>query len=296
MSSSPSVIWIWTQAARPKTLWAAVAPVLVGSALAWRDGVFHWPSALAALLGGILLQIAANFANDLFDFERGADTHERLGPLRVTHAGLVSPRAMRTALFIVIAIAFAIGIYLVWRGGWPIVAIGLCSIVALILYTGGPFPYGYRGLGELFVFIFFGGAAVGGTYWVQALAITPTAIWVSASMGCLAVAILVVNNLRDIDTDRAAGKRTLAVMLGRTGARVEYVVVLIVAACVPVALVLLHLGTAWVMLATAGTLLAVPMIRTAFRATDGPTLNGVLAQTARLQLLYGILLSIGLNL
>lgn len=252
--------------------------------------------ALAALAGGVLLQIAANFANDLFDFERGADTEKRLGPLRVTHAGLVSPRAMRMALFITIAIAFAIGIYLVWRGGWPIVAIGLCSIVALILYTGGPFPYGYRGLGELFVLMFFGGAAVGGTYYVQALAITPAAIWVSVSMGCLAVAILVVNNLRDIDTDRAAGKRTLAVMLGRTGARVEYVFVMLVAAVVPVVLLLLHLSRAGVLLATVGALLAVPLIRTAYRATDGPTLNNVLAQTARLQLLYGILLSIGLNL
>ncbi|MBD3299665.1 MAG: 1,4-dihydroxy-2-naphthoate polyprenyltransferase, partial [candidate division Zixibacteria bacterium] len=228
--ATPSRAWVWLQASRPKTLWAAVSPVLVGTSLAWRDGGFHLWAAIGAVVGAILLQIAANFSNDLFDFQRGVDTSERLGPLRVTQAGYVTPTQMRRALFTVIGLSVIVGVLLIWRGGWPILAIGVLGIVAAILYTGGPFPYGYRGLGELFVFIFFGVAAVVGTYYVQTLTVTMTAVLLSIPMGLLAVAILVVNNLRDIDTDRQTGKRTLAVILGRSGARMEYAVVVIAAA------------------------------------------------------------------
>ncbi len=293
---TPSRAWVWLQASRPKTLWAAVSPVLVGTSLAWRDGGFHLWAAVGAVIGAILLQIAANFANDLFDFERGADTSERLGPLRVTQAGYVTPTQMRRALFSVVGLAVIIGLLLIWRGGWPILMIGVLGIVAAILYTGGPFPYGYRGLGELFVFIFFGVAAVVGTYYVQTLTVTTTAFLLSLPMGLLAVAILVVNNLRDIDTDRQTGKRTLAVMLGRSGARMEYAVVVIVAALVPAVVLGLGMSSAGVLLASACLLPAWRLIRTVFTTTDGPTMNVVLARTAQLQIVFGVLLAIGLNL
>jgi 1,4-dihydroxy-2-naphthoate octaprenyltransferase len=287
---------IWLHAARPKTLWAGITPVIVGSSLAWRDGLFHTMAAVAALLGALLLQVAANFANDLYDFKHGVDTAERIGPLRVTQAGLVSPAAMRNALVATLSAAFVIGIYLVVRGGWPIVGIGLSAIVATILYTGGPRPYGHLGLGELFVFIFFGVLAVCGTYYVQALTLSTTAILLSLPMGFLAVAVLVVNNLRDIDTDRATGKRTLAVRLGRNGGRWEYTAVLALAGLIPPALVLLQLGGYGVLLGSAAILASIPLIRTVCRSTDGPVLNRALASTARLQLIYGLLVAIGINL
>ena len=294
--SALSPLWVWIQAARPKTLWAAVTPVLVGTALAWHDDVFHPLAAVAALVGAIALQIGANFANDLYDFERGADTEERLGPLRVTQAGLVSPRGMRVALVFVMGLALAVGVYLVSRGGWPIVIVGLSSIAAAVMYTGGPFPYGYHALGEFFVFVFFGVVAVAGTFYVQALTVTMTSVLVSIPMGLLAMAILVVNNLRDIDTDRESGKRTLAVLLGRTGTRIEYLTIMILAGLAPVLLILLDLSGWGTLLASLAIVTAIPLMRTVCTATDGPVLNRVLAQTARTQLIYGILLSIGLNI
>ena len=293
---APSRLSVWIQAARPKTLWAAVAPVLVGTALAWRDGAFHPLAAAAALLGALALQVAANFANDLYDFERGADTEERTGPLRVTQAGLVSPSAMRRALIAALACAFLIGVYLVVRGGWPIVAIGLSSILATIFYTGGPRPYGYMGLGEIFVFLFFGVIAVTGTYYVQSLTVTPTAIILSLSMGFLSVAILVVNNLRDIDTDRQSGKKTLAVRLGQKGARLELATMFVCAALVPALLAGLELCGYGVLLATLAMIGAIPLMRTVCRTNDGPVMNRVLAQTARLQLIYAVSLAVGVNL
>lgn len=296
VGTSVSRVSIWIQAARPKTLWAAVAPVLVGTALAWRDEEFHPLAAIGALLGALALQIAANFANDLYDYEHGADTHGRIGPLRVTQAGLVTPLAMRLALTTALGFAFLVGVFLVVRAGWPIAVVGLSSIVASILYTGGPRPYGYIGLGEAFVFLFFGVAAVNGTYYVQALTVSTAAVVLSFSMGFLAVAILVVNNLRDIDTDRQAGKKTLAVRLGHRGARIELVGVFALAALMPFVVVLLGFcgpGTLLASLAMAG---AIPLLRTVYRTSDGPAMNQVLAQTARLQLVYAILLAIGINL
>jgi 1,4-dihydroxy-2-naphthoate octaprenyltransferase len=291
-----SALRVWTLAVRPKTLWAAVAPVIVGSALAFRDHLLHWPTALAALAGALLLQVAANFANDLHDFEHGTDTIERIGPLRVTQAGYVRPKEMRIALGIVIALSVFPGLFLIMRGGWPVLAIGLAGIVAAILYTGGGVAYGYRGLGEVFVFLFFGLAAVAGTYFVQALTLHPLAIWLSVPMGCLAVAILAVNNLRDIETDRRAGKRTLAVRLGRSGGRAEYLLMLLIAFAVPIVLAV-NSNSIWgAPLASAGMLGAIPIIRTILRCRDGEALNEALARTARLQLVYAILLSIGLNL
>lgn len=283
-------------AARPKTLWASVAPVLVGGALAWRDDLFHTPSAIAALLGAILIQIGTNFANDLFDFQRGADTEARTGPLRVTQAGLVTPKQIRTAMIVAFVCAFAVGVYLVGRGGWPIVGIGVASIVAALLYTGGPFPYGYRGLGDLFVFIFFGPVAVVGTFYVQTLGATPLVWLASLPIGFLATAILVVNNLRDIETDRSAGKRTLAVRLGARGSAWEYTLLLLATLMVPFAAWLIGLSSAWVLIASFVMFAGVPLVVTVFRPVGGTVLNETLAGTARLQALYAVAFAVGVNL
>ena len=236
----------WILAARPKTLPAALSPVVVGTALAFADGALAWLPALAAALGALLLQILSNFANDYSDFFRGADTPDRLGPTRVTSAGLIPPAAMRNAIIAVIGVSALVGLYLVWVGGWPILLIGVTGIVAALAYTGGPFPFGYYGLGELFVFLFFGVAAVCGTYYVQALTLTPAVVTASFAVGALVTAILVVNNYRDIDTDRRAGKRTMAVRLGRRGAQIEYAALLALAFVLPVVMWLMENAGVWV--------------------------------------------------
>jgi 1,4-dihydroxy-2-naphthoate polyprenyltransferase len=226
----------WRLASRPRTLPAAVAPVIVGTALAVYAGAFRPLAALAALLAALLIQIGSNFANDLGDFQRGADIRERVGPLRVTSAGLLSPREVKTGMFAVFGLAALCGIYLITLGGWPILAIGLLSILAAVAYTAGPLPFGYYGLGDLAVFIFFGLIAVVGTFYVQAGHVTPL-VWLAAlPMGALVTNILVVNNIRDVDTDAQVGKRTLAVLLGRRGARLEYVALLVLSYAIPLVL------------------------------------------------------------
>lgn len=283
----------WILAARPKTLPAALTPVLVGTALAIHDGVFDLLPALAAALGALLLQIGSNFANDYFDYFKGADTPDRLGPTRVTASGLITPADLRWGMVAIFGLAALLGIYLIVVGGWPILAVGVASILAAILYTGGPFPFGYYGLGDLFVFIFFGLVAVCGTYWVQALALTESVIVAAAPPGLLVTAILVVNNLRDIDTDRRAGKFTLAVRLGRTGTRVEYSILLGAAylLCIPLwwrygfsPLALLP----WLTLP-----FAVRLLRQIWR-DEGRLLNKSLAGTAQLGLFFSLTLAIGL--
>ncbi len=286
----------WVLAARPKTLPAALSPVIVGTALAFADGGLAWLPALAAGLGALLLQILSNFANDYSDFFRGADTPDRLGPVRVTSAGLIAPADLRKAIGGVIALTVIVGLYLVWVGGWPILAIGVAAIVAALAYTGGPFPFGYYGLGELFVFLFFGVAAVCGTYYVQTLTLTSAVVTASFAVGALVTAILVVNNYRDIDTDRRAGKRTLAVRLGRRGTQIEYAALLAVAFVAPLVLWLGEDAGAWVLIAWLTAPLAVQLVRTLWRATDGPTLNRTLAGTARLGLLFSLLLAAGIIL
>ena len=284
----------WILAARPKTLPAALSPVVVGAALAAAAGVFDLLPALAAALGALLLQILSNFANDYSDFFRGADPEDRLGPVRVTSSGLISPKELRLGIIAVIALAVLVGLYLVWVGGWPILAIGVAAILAALAYTGGPFPFGYYGLGEFFVFLFFGVAAVCGTYYVQALNLPWPVALASVPVGLLVTAILVVNNYRDIDTDRRAGKRTLAVRMGRRGARIEYAVCVILAYLVPPLLWLaFHYGP-WVLLPWLTAPLAYQLIRTLNRATDGPTLNKTLAGTARLGLFFSLLFALGI--
>jgi 1,4-dihydroxy-2-naphthoate octaprenyltransferase len=258
--------------------------------LAALHGVFAAGPAVAALAGALLIQVATNLANDYYDFVRGGDTDARVGPMRVTQAGLVAPATVKRAMLGVLAAALAVGAYLVWVGGWPIGVVGVASLVCAVAYTGGPFPLAYHGLGDLFVFVFFGLVAVAGTVWVQALELWPEALWAGAGIGALSTAILVVNNLRDIPTDRVAGKRTLAVRLGATGTRVEYVVLLALGAVVPpvgVAVFAWPVATLAALLTLAG---AVAPARAVFTFREPRELLPALGGTARVVALYGILL------
>ena len=308
---------LWLMAARPRTLPAAIAPVLVGSAAAWwmandacsasSDGLsahpayvsafcspdFRWGAFIAALIGSIFIQIGTNLANDYSDAKRGADTADRLGPVRVTSAGLVAPKRVLYATWLAFGVAVVAGIYLATVAGWVIIAVGAASIAAGVLYTGGPRPYGYAGMGELFVFLFFGLVAVNGAYYVQLERLDWLPFWLSISVGLLSTAILVVNNIRDLETDRRAGKRTLAVRLGRERTRTLY------EACVGGAFVVLCIGIAADGPAVAFIgLLAAPLawrpLQAVLTRTDGPALNGALAGTGALLAAFSVLVSVGL--
>ncbi len=283
----------WILAARPKTLPAAATPVIVASALAFRAGAFRLGPALAALIAALLLQIGANIANDYFDFYKGADTAERLGPVRVTQAGLLKPQQVYRGMWFVFFLAGLLGIYLAIVGGWPVIVIGLCAILAALAYTGGPFPLGYHGLGEVFVLIFFGPAAVCGAYYIQDHSLTPLVWWSSIPVGLLIVAILVVNNIRDIETDRAAGKMTLAVLLGRRGAQIEYFLMLVGAYLAPFLLWITGLVPPWALLSWLSVWFAYRQYRSLL-ILKGRPLNQTLAGTGQLVLLFGVLFSLGL--
>ena len=291
---APSSVKVWLLAARPKTLWASVAPVIMGTALVWDDGGFHALSALCALLGAVLIQTGANYANDYFDFKKGVDAGNRLGPLRATQAGLVRPWMMMLATIAAFALALAPGAYLVYRGGIPILVIGILSITFGVLYTAGPFPLGYYGLGDLFVLVFFGPVAVGGTYYVQAREIDSLSIIAGLAPGLLSVAILTVNNLRDIQNDRRTGKRTLAVRFGKCFARLEYVAsVLIASVIIPLYLVASHQAHWLAVSSCVVMVLAGPTFYTVLFKSDGPSLNKALAETGKLLLIFSVLFSIG---
>lgn len=290
-SNSPLSVWIL--AARPKTLPAAVAPVLIGTAIAFDAGKVHWLSAILAAFGALMIQIGTNFANDYFDHLHGADHQDRLGPTRVTQAGMVKPQTMKLATTVVFGLAFLSGIYLVYRGGWLILVIGLLSILFGILYTGGPFPLGYHGLGDIFVFVFFGLVAVGGTYYVQALALPPKVLIAGVAPGLYSTAILTVNNLRDIVSDGAAGKKTLAVRFGSQFARLEYLLSLFIASLVPVILYLLTFEHFYALAASLVFFLAIPSMKIIFREPPGIIFNRVLASTGKLLLIYSLLFSLG---
>ncbi len=284
---------VWKLAARPRTLPASTAPVVAGTAIAFSEGGFRFLPALAALAVALLLQIGANLANDYFDFFKGADTHERLGPLRVTQAGLAKPGEMRAAMALVFGLAAMIGLYLAWEGGWAVLLAGALAILAALAYTGGPFPLGYHGLGEVFAFLFFGPVALCGTVYVQLHRITPLALWASLPVGLLGVAILIVNNLRDIGTDRVAGKRTLAVLLGERATRWEYALVLVMAYLAPAVMVLLGLGSPFMLLSWGSLALVPRLVRTVFTQRGRP-LNQALAGTGMLALVYAALFAVGL--
>lgn len=287
---------IWLMAARPRTLPAAVAPVLVGTALAGLEHVFHPLRFVAALLGALFIQVGTNLSNDYSDARRGADAEDRLGPVRVTAGGLVPPRQVLIATYVTFGLAVLVGIYLVVVAGWQLLIVGVASILAGIAYTGGPKPYGYEGMGEIFVFLFFGIVAVAGSYFVQAGHLDWQAFALAVPVGLLAAGILVVNNVRDIDSDRRAGKRTLAVRLGRDRTRTMFSTVIYLAyVCTPVTWIWGR-ATAWVLLPVLTIPLAAGVVRIVRTRADGPSLNGALAQTGMLQLAFCMLLSAGLLL
>src|ERR1039457_3459480 len=281
-------------AARPRTIPAAIAPVLVGTSLAIRYGTFHPIAFIAALLGAILIQIGTNLSNDYSDARRGADSDERIGPVRVTAGGLVPPGQVLIATYLTFGAAVLCGAYLIAVAGWALLAVGAASILAGVLYTGGPRPYGYEGLGEVFVFLFFGIVAVTGSYFVQVQALPWQAFACAVPVGLLASAILVVNNVRDLETDRRAGKRTLAVRLGRERTRALYTAMVAGAfVCAPL---LWALGsmTPWLLLCWAAIPLALSTIKVVRTRTDGPALNGALAKTGALQLVFCLLFAAGI--
>ena len=284
---------IWLMASRPKTLPAAVAPVAIGLAMAYADGAFSPLIAAATLLGALFIQIGTNFANDYFDFMHGTDTDERLGPTRVTQAGLVSLRGMRWATALSFLIAAAFGAVLVYYGGWPILLIGILSILAGVLYTAGPFPLGYIGLGDILVLIFFGFVAVGGTYYLQTGTLNTAVLIAGAGPGLLSTAILAVNNLRDRETDVKTGKRTLAVRFGARFARYEYLLSVLITGCIPVALCLMTKDHYAALASVPVLLLTVPSIKQVFRRESGPELNSVLGETGRALFLFSIIFSLG---
>jgi len=290
---STPALRIWLMAARIRTLPAAIAPVLVGTSLAGAAGIFRVGPFIAALLGSILIQIGTNLANDYSDARRGADSDDRLGPVRVTAGGLVPPRQVLVATYVTFGLAMVCGVYLVFAAGIELLFVGVASIAAGVLYTGGPKPYGYEGLGEIFVFLFFGIAAVSGSAFAQLEAWPTDAFVLAVPVGLLAAAILVVNNVRDMDTDKRAGKRTSAVRLGRERARTLYGLMLYVPYLVAPLPWLLGDLSPWLLLPWLTLPLAVRLARTVRTHADGPTLNEALAQTGMLQLAFCVLLSAG---
>ena len=290
---------VWLQAARPKTLGAAVAPVLVGTGMAVEGGAWHPLSALLALAGAVLIQVGVNYHNDYADYVQGADTDDRVGPLRVTQAGLVDPSTMRRTTILVFALAVLSGGYLIFRGGWPILVVGLASIGAAVWYTAGRYSLAALGLADLFVFVFFGPVAVGGTYYVQALSLPTEVIVAGAGPGLLSIGILLVNNVRDVAQDRQADKRTLVVRFGRRFGVIAYGVCVVGALVLPVGLAA-GVGAVdphpWAALPLVLVPLAVRPIRVLAKTTDPKALNPLLGATGRILVLWAVLFTIGWNL
>ena len=283
---------VWIQAARLRTLPAAVAPVLIGVALAIGAEQFHLLAAASALIGALIIQIGTNFANDYFDFVKGTDNDSRIGPPRATQAGLVAPKTMKMAFILTFASLFPFALYLTFRGGWPLAVIGVTSVISGILYTGGPKPLGYLGLGDLFVLVYFGPVAVWGTYFVQSQSHSWIPIVVGLGPGLISTAILVVNNLRDKDTDVRTGKYTLAVRFGERFARIEYTLCLFIAAAIPLALSWLQYGPWTASIASFFLFPAIPALRSMW-TESGRDLDKNLAKTGQLLVIYSILFVLG---
>lgn len=287
---------IWIAAARPKTLAAALVPVLIGSSLAYNNGAFNLIVSLDALLCALLIQIGTNFANDYYDALKGADTDVRVGFTRATSSGLITPSMMMRATIITMGLAFVFGLYLVWHAGWVILLIGVLSLIFGILYTGGPFPLGYNGLGDIFVFIFFGFAAVMGTYYVNTLHWSVASFWASIPAGALSTNILVVNNLRDIESDRPAGKKTLGVLFGENALRYEYLIMILLSFAIPPHFYF-RLHYSWpVFLSFISIPLAIKLLRTIWSEKDKSRFNAILEKTAQFMVIFGLLFSMGLIL
>jgi 1,4-dihydroxy-2-naphthoate polyprenyltransferase len=292
----PTGVRIWLMAARPRTLPAAVAPVLVGTALAGYLHVFHPLRFVAALLGAIFIQVGTNLSNDYSDARRGADTEDRLGPVRVTAGGLVPPKQVLVATYVSFGLAVLAGVYLIVVAGWLLLVVGVASILAGVAYTGGPRPYGYEGLGEVFVFLFFGIVAVAGSFFVEVKHLDWEAFALAVPVGLLAAGILVVNNIRDIDSDRRAGKRTLAVRMGRERTRTWFGVIVYLAFVLAPVTWIFGPVKPWVLLPWLTLPLAAKVVRVVRNRTDGPSLNGALARSGMLQLAFCTLLAAGLLL
>lgn len=287
----------WMLASRPATLPAAAIPVLVGTAVALSEGAAFRPLVfVATLAAALLIQVGTNFANDYSDFHRGADHAGRLGPVRVTQSGLLTQDAVRRGIIVAFGLAVLLGAWLVWVGGWPILAIGVLSVIFGLAYTGGPWPFGYHGLGDVFVFVFFGLVAVMGSAYMQAEAWLPLAFLMAVPVGALVTAIIVVNNLRDLPTDREVGKRTLAVRIGDRATRWEYALLVIVAYLVPAALAFGAPGRTWLLLPWLSAPLAVVHVRRIHGGAAGRELNPMLGRTGQLLVIFGVLLSAGLLL
>ncbi len=287
----PKRLSVWIAASRPRTLTAAIVPVMVGLAIASRVRRIDWIVAIVTLAAALLIQIGTNLANDYYDFVKGADSHDRLGPQRVTQAGLVAPATVRNATFGVLGVAAILGLYLVSVGGWPILLVGVFSIICAIAYTAGPWPLAYHGLGEVFVFIFFGVVAVNGTVFLQTRQLDALALAASVPVSCLVTAILVVNNLRDIASDARSGKRTVAVRIGAEATKVEYFALVCTAF---ISLLMLSVMAGPRTLLALGALPLAVRDMTALRRREGAALNASLAGAARLHLVFGALLSLGL--
>jgi len=292
----PSKVRAWVLAARPKTLPAAVMPVLIGSAVACHDGVFRFLPAFVALLCSLLIQIGTNYSNDLLDYKSGADTDDRLGPARAVASRWISEQEMYWGTLITFGATVPLGLYLIAVAGWPVLVIGLFSISAGIAYTGGPYPLAYNGLGDPFVFLFFGLVATIGTYFVQAQSVTLVAVLAALPAGGLITNILVINNYRDIETDKQTKKHTLAVILGKGGTRIEYLSLLCLSYMIPVVLVLAGFTSWWVLLPWISLPLGIRIVVQLYRGSQGLALNPLLEKTAQLSLIYGILFSLGLVL
>ncbi|HMV29251.1 MAG TPA: 1,4-dihydroxy-2-naphthoate polyprenyltransferase [Anaerolineales bacterium] len=292
-TNKPNMFQIWWLAIRPRTLPAAAAGVAMGSALAWHDGSFQLLPALAALLVALLLQVGSNVANDVFDFERGADTAERLGPVRVTQAGYLTPSQVKTGMVVIFAFAAVLGLYLATLRGWTVIWLGAAAILSAVAYTGGPYPLGYHGLGDVFVFLFFGLAAVAGTYFVQVGYVSPAAWWMAVPVGLIVTAILVVNNLRDLENDRKAGKRTLAVRFGEEGAKAEYLLLMLIAYLIVPVLVWMNIIPIGALLAWLSLPIAIRTLRTVF-TQKGKPLNVALAGTGQTAFLFSLFFWVGL--
>ena len=289
----PSRIGSWVAAIRPKTLPVGAAPVLVGCGFAWRYGVFDPIPALAALVGALLIQIGTNLANDYYDHKRGADTAQRVGPARASASGWIQPNNVLLASILAFGLATVSGLYLIYVAGWPILVVGVVSILSGYLYTGGPYPLGYHGWGDLFVFVFFGVVATTGTYYVQDPTIPHGVVLAGAAMGFLASAVLVVNNLRDIDTDRQAGKRTLAVKIGRRATQIEYILLLVLAYAIPI-IPVAQQRLGWLFALPTLTLpLALFLAHQVYHHPEPANLNRVLAGTGLLTFLFGALFAMG---
>lgn len=295
VAERPSTLEIWYLAARPKTLPAAVAPIVVGTAVAVREDGFVWWVALLALITALLLQIAANFANDAIDAKKGSDTADRTGPTRITAAGYVTYNQVMNATWITLALAMATGIPLLIRGGWPFVALGIASLVCAVAYTGGPFPISYLGLGEIFVFLFFGLIAVTGTAYLQTGELTALSLAAAIPPGAMIVGILIINNYRDLEQDARVGKRTVAVRIGPERTRTEYYVMLAITEISPFVFWAIGWLNAWALL----TVLSWPMmwqLVQEVRTLHGPALNRTLGYTGKTALVHSILLGLALVL